>query len=61
VTAPEVHDEPVGHTTGQLVTWHTPDHGPVEMCVVYADGPWLAIAPPGSDVGFTVHESQVSM
>lgn len=31
-----------------------------ELVFVEQTGPWVEVVPPGSDVGFTVHESQVS-
>ena len=39
---------------GELVTVNDL---PLEFA--HQEGPWVEVVPPGSDVGFTVHESQV--
>lgn len=43
------------YTAGQHVTW---DH--TEVVVLDSDGPWLTVTLPGCDVGWSVHESEVS-
>lgn len=43
------------YTAGQHVTWRD-----TEVVVLDADGPWLTIALPGSDVGWSAHENEVS-
>jgi hypothetical protein len=53
VTAPEVHDEDRDRH-GELVT--VADR---ELVFVHQEGPWVEVVPPDSEVGFTVHESQV--
>ncbi|SER95684.1 hypothetical protein SAMN05216188_11878 [Lentzea xinjiangensis] len=55
MTAPKVHDEPVGHTAGQLVTWRD-----TEAVLLDADGPWPTVLPVDSNVGWSVHETEVS-
>lgn len=54
MTAPGT-DELADYTAGQLVTWHD-----LDVVVLDADGPWLTLAMPGSSVGWSAHESEVS-
>jgi hypothetical protein len=53
VTAPEVHDE-TRDRRGEVVTVSD-----TELVFVEQTGPWVEVVPPGSDVGFTVHESEI--
>lgn len=55
MTAPKVHDELTSYTAGQLVTWRD-----TEVVVLDPDGPWPTVLPVDSNVGWSVHESEVS-
>lgn len=47
-------DEAPRDRRGELVT--VADE---ELVFVEQTGPWVEVVPPGSDVGFTVHESEI--
>ncbi len=55
MTALEVHDEAPGYRNGDLVTV-----ADTELVVLQHEGPWVDVVPENGDLGFTVHESQVS-
>ncbi len=55
MTAVNAADEVADWEAGQLVTWRDTD-----VVVLDADGPWLTLAVPGSEVGWSAHESEVS-
>lgn len=47
-------DESPRDRHGELVTVND-----LELVFAYKEGPWVEVVPPDSEVGFTVHESEI--